>query len=131
MSEVRIGLLGHGTVGSAFAKLLESRADAVEAACGKRPVVAGVLRTGEGSSEEFLDGSDGSVGLIGGPAPAREYVLSSLGAGKPVVTANKQLVARHGGELFDAAREAGVQLRFEAAVAGAIPVIRVVEESLG
>jgi homoserine dehydrogenase len=131
MSEVRIGLLGHGTVGSAFAKLIESRADAVEAVCGKRPVIAGVLRRSEGSFEEILEGSDVVVELIGGIEPAREHVLAALSAGKPVVTANKQLVARHGGELFDAAREAGVQLRFEAAVAGAIPVIRVVEESLG
>ncbi len=94
MSEVRIGLLGHGTVGSAFAKLLESRADAVEAACGRRPVVAGVLRRSEGDFEEILAGSDVIVELIGGIEPARDYVLSALSAGKPVVTANKQLVAR-------------------------------------
>ena len=59
--------------------------------------------------------------LIGGIEPAREYVLAALAAGRPVVTANKQLIAQHGGELFSAARDAGVQLRFEAAVAGAMP----------
>ena len=69
--------------------------------------------------------------MIGGTDPARDYVLRALQAGKHVVTANKQLVAQHGDELFDAAREAGVQLRFEAAVAGAVPVIRVIQESLG
>jgi homoserine dehydrogenase len=58
-------------------------------------------------------------------------VLAALRAGKPVVSANKQLLAQHGGELFEAAREAGVQLRFEAAVAGAIPVVRVIQESFG
>ena len=58
-------------------------------------------------------------------------MLAALRAGKPVVTANKQLVAQYGDELFEAAREAGVQLRFEAAVAGAVPVIRVVQEGHG
>src|SRR5207342_1766706 len=60
-----------------------------------------------------------------------DYVLAALRAKRPVVTANKQLLAQHGEELFDAAREAGVQLRFEAAVAGVIPIIRVIQESLG
>jgi homoserine dehydrogenase len=58
-------------------------------------------------------------------------VLAALRAGKPVVTANKQLLAQHGEELFAAAREAGVQLRFEAAVAGVIPIVRVIQESFG
>src|SRR5918999_718556 len=70
-------------------------------------------------------------GMIGGAYPARELVLAALRAGKPVVTANKQLLAQHGDELFEAAREAGVQLRFEAAVAGVIPIIRVIQESFG
>jgi homoserine dehydrogenase len=58
-------------------------------------------------------------------------VLAALRAGKPVVTANKQLIAQHGDELFEAARESGAQLRFEAAVAGAVPVIRTIHEALG
>jgi homoserine dehydrogenase len=128
---VRIGLLGKGTVGSAFAEMLTERAAAIESATGKRPEISGVLRRSEGSFEEILEGSDVIVELIGGTEPAREYVLAALRAGKPVVTANKQLIAQHGDELFEAAREAGVQLRFEAAVAGAIPVIRVIQESLG
>ena len=66
-------------------------------------------------------GSDLIVELMGGTDPAREYVLDALRAGRPVVTANKQLLAQHGDELFDVAREAGVQLRFEAAVAGGDP----------
>jgi homoserine dehydrogenase len=132
MSEkARIGVLGRGTVGAAFAELLAGRADAVEAASGRRPELSGVLSRDDGDFEAILEGSDVIVELIGGLEPARSYVLAALQAGKPVVTANKQLVARHGSELFAAARAAGVQLRFEAAVAGAIPVIRVVSESLG
>ena len=128
---VRIGLLGHGTVGGAFAELVADRADAVEAATGRTPEIAGVLTRSEGDFDEILAGSDVIVELIGGTDPARDYVLRALRAGKPVVTANKQLLAQHGDELFDAAREAGVQLRFEAAVAGVIPIIRVIQESFG
>ena len=67
---------------------------------------------------------------MGGLDPARDYVLRAMHAGRHVVTANKQLLARHGEELWAAAREHGVQLRFEAAVAGVVPVIRVLAESL-
>src|SRR5205823_2431977 len=66
--------------------------------------------------------------VMGGLEPAGGYVLELLRAGKPVVTANKQLVARRGAELFAAAAAAGVQLRFEASVCGAIPVIKVLRE---
>jgi homoserine dehydrogenase len=127
---VRIGLLGRGTVGSAFVQLLEERAEAIEAATDRRPEIAGVLTRREGDFDELLAASDLVVELIGGTDPARELVLRALGAGKPLVTANKQLLAQHGDELFEAARRAGVQLRFEAAVAGVIPVIRVIQESL-
>jgi homoserine dehydrogenase len=128
---LRIGLLGHGTVGAAFAELVRERAGAVEAATGRRPEVTGVLTRSRGEFAEVLDGADVVVELIGGTSPAREHVLAALAAGKPVVTANKQLLAQHGDELFAAARDAGVQLRFEAAVAGVIPIIRVIQESLG
>ncbi|HET8593446.1 MAG TPA: homoserine dehydrogenase [Solirubrobacterales bacterium] len=128
---VRIGLLGHGTVGGAFAELLRERADAVAAATGRRPQLAGVLTRSQGEFEQLLAGSDLVVELIGGTEPARSHVLAALEAGKPVVTANKQLLAQHGDELFAAARSAGVQLRFEAAVAGVIPIIRVIQESFG
>ena len=128
---VKIGLLGRGTVGGAFHDLVADRAEAVAASVGARPEIAGVLRRGEGSFEEILAASDLIVELIGGTDPAREYVLAALEAGKPVVTANKQLIAQHGDELFAAARKAGVELRFEAAVAGAVPIIRTVQEGLG
>lgn len=132
MSEpVRIGVLGRGTVGAAFAELLAARAAAVEAASGRRPELAGTLTRSEGDFAELLERSDLIVELIGGTEPAREYVLAALRAGRPVVTANKQLLAQHGEELFAAAREAGVQIRFEAAVAGAIPIVRAIQESFG
>src|SRR5881296_1516219 len=126
----RIGLLGVGTVGSAFRDLVEERAEAIAAAAGRRPEIAGVLRRTDGDFEDILERSEIVVELIGGTDPARDYVLRALRAGRHVVTANKQLIAQHGDELFAAAREAGVQLRFEAAVAGVVPVIRVIQESL-
>src|ERR1700709_2214058 len=128
---VRIGLLGRGTVGAAFADLLVERADAVKAATGRRPEISGVLTRSEGDFGAILERSDLIVELIGGTDPARDYVLDALRAKRPVVTANKQLLAQHGEELFDVAREAGVQLRFEAAVAGVIPIVRVIQESFG
>jgi homoserine dehydrogenase len=128
---VQIGLLGRGTVGGAFAELLAERADAVEAATGRRPQLAGTLTRGDGDFAEILSRSDVVVELIGGTEPAREYVLAALRDGKPVVTANKQLLAQHGEELFATTREAGIQLRFEAAVAGAIPIVRTIQESFG
>ena len=128
---IRIGVLGRGTVGGAFLDLLAERADAVEAATGRRPEVAGVLSRSEGDFGAILERSDVIVELIGGTDPARRHVADALRAGRPVVTANKQLLAQHGDELFGIAREAGVQLRFEAAVAGVIPIVRTIQESFG
>ncbi len=126
----RIGLLGHGTVGAAFARLLEQRADAIVPVTGMRPELAGVVTRSRGDIEEVLAASDLVVELMGGLEPAREYVLRAMRAGRHVVTANKQLLSHHGEELWATAREHGVQLRFEGAVAGVIPVIRVVQETL-
>jgi len=126
----RIGLLGHGTVGAAFAELLDARGGQVEAATGLRPELTGVLTRSRGDFEEILAGSDLIVEVIGGLEPARDYVLRAMAAGKHVVTANKQLLSQHGEELWACARENDVQLRFEAAVAGVVPVIRVLQESL-
>ncbi len=125
----RVGLLGHGTVGSAFDSLLAERADAIAVATGRRPEIAGVLTRSRGSFDEILASSDAVVELIGGIEPARDYALRTLEAGKPLVTANKQLLSQHGDELFAAARANGAQLRYEAAVAGVVPVIRVMRES--
>ena len=131
MSEpFRIGLLGHGTVGAAFAKLLDERAGAIEAEVGRRPELAGVLTRSRGDFADILERSDLVVELMGGIDPAREYVLRALEAGRHVVSANKQLLSQHGEEVFDAARSAQVQLRFEGAVAGVVPAIRVMAETL-
>jgi homoserine dehydrogenase len=126
----RVGLLGHGTVGRAFAELLPEQADRIELATGLRPELSGVLTRSQGSFEELLERSDLIVELMGGIKPAREWVLRAIRSGRHVVTANKQLLSRHGEELWEAAREHGVQLRFEGAVAGVVPVIRVLQESL-
>jgi homoserine dehydrogenase len=126
----RVGLLGHGTVGAAFAGLLGERAEAIEAEVGRRPEISGVLTRGRGDFDDILERSDLIVELMGGIDPARDYVLRALGAGRHVVTANKQLLSQHGEEIFDAARAGGVQLRFEGAVAGVVPAIRVMAETL-
>jgi homoserine dehydrogenase len=125
-----VGLLGHGTVGSAFARLLEQRAESIVPITGLRPRVSGVLTRSRGDFEEILATSDLIVELIGGVDPARDYVLRAMQAGKHVVSANKLLLSKHGEELWACAREHDVQLRFEAAVAGVVPVIRVLQESL-
>jgi homoserine dehydrogenase len=130
MSEpFRVGLLGHGTVGSAFAALLGERADAIATATGRRPEVSGILTRSKGNFGEILSGADAVVELIGGIEPAREHALATLEGGKAFVTANKQLLSQYGDELFAAARSSGAQLRYEAAVAGVVPVVRVMRES--
>jgi homoserine dehydrogenase len=128
--EFRVGLLGHGTVGGAFAVQLGQQAARIEVLTGLAPVLSGVLTRSRGTFAEILAGSDLIVELIGGIEPARGYVLEAMNSGRHVVTANKQLLSQHGEELWDVARARGVQLRFEGAVAGVVPVIRVLAESL-
>src|SRR5204863_9226342 len=128
--DFRVGLLGHGTVGSAFVVLLQQRADEIERFNGRRPVLSGVLTRTRGDFEEILAGADLLVELMGGVEPAREHLLAAMRAGKDIVSANKLLLSIHGEELFETARAHRVRLRFEAAVAGAVPVVRVLEESL-
>src|SRR3954471_497895 len=126
----RVGLLGHGTVGAAFERLLAERADAVEHITGRKPEVTGVLTRSRGDFAEILAGSDLIVELIGGIEPARDYVLRAMRAGKHVVSANKLLLASYGEELWSCAREHQVQLRFEGAVAGHAAGHPVLQESL-
>ncbi len=130
MTSFSVGLLGHGTVGSAFAALLTERAGAIEASTGRRPELSGVLTRSQGDFDDLLERSQVIVELIGGIDPARELVLRALQSGRHVISANKQLLSQHGDELWAAARESGRQLRFEAAVAGVVPVIRVLAEGL-
>ncbi|MFP3906729.1 MAG: homoserine dehydrogenase [Acidimicrobiales bacterium] len=143
---VRIGLLGCGNVGAAFVSLVRERAPEIEARHGidlqiTRVAVHNLSRE---RSVEFDDGVltydstdvvvdpgiDVVVELIGGIEPARGLILDALSAGKPVITANKELLANLGSELYEAAAESGVDLLFEAAVAGGIPLIRPLRESL-
>jgi homoserine dehydrogenase len=149
MSErtVTVGLLGAGTVGSAVVRLLHERADAIARRAGVRLEVARVaVRHPERHAdlplarEALVDdvglvvddpGIDVVVELIGGIEPARTAILSAFANGKPVVTANKELLATGGQELFEAADAAGLDLAFEAAVAGGIPLIRPLKEALG
>ncbi len=130
MTPFRVGVLGHGTVGAAFCATLPKHAARIERMTGLRPELSGVLTRSRGSFDEILAGSELIVELIGGLEPAREYLLAAMRSGRHVVTANKQLLSHHGEELWDVAREHGVQLRFEGAVAGVVPVIRVLQESL-
>ncbi|MBV9799152.1 MAG: homoserine dehydrogenase, partial [Solirubrobacterales bacterium] len=126
----RIGLLGRGTVGGAFASLLPRHAERIERITGLRPELAGVMTRSSGAFEEILARSDLIVELMGGIEPAREYLLAAMRAGRHVVTANKQLLSQYGEELWETARAHDVQLRFEGAVAGVVPVIRVLQEAL-
>jgi len=144
--DVGIGLLGYGTVGSSVNRLLVESADEIERATGHRlRVVRALVRdpekrrpfpAGDGvlTSDFAALRDDPQVQIVaevmGGVEPAGGYVRELLRAGKPVVSANKQLIARDGAELFAAASAAGVQLRFEASVCAAIPVVKVLRESL-
>ena len=143
---VRVGLLGCGNVGGALAEILLTRAEDVAARTGIRLELAGVAvadpsRPRPAALRADLVGTDAAalvvredvdvvVEVIGGLHPAHELVEAALRAGKPVVTANKALIAVAGAELAEVAAAAGVDLLYEAAVAGAIPVIRPLRESL-
>ncbi|HET9690677.1 MAG TPA: homoserine dehydrogenase [Acidimicrobiales bacterium] len=143
---LRVGVLGCGIVGGALVHLLVDDADRIATRTGTRlevgavavrsasrerpaPVPPGVLTT-DAAAVVVRDDIDLVVEVMGGIEPARTLILAALKAGKPVVTANKELVANCGAELWEAAATAGVDLLFEASVAGAIPLIRPLRESL-
>ncbi len=144
--DVGVALLGYGTVGSAVHRLLVESGDEIERATGHRLRVVRALVREPGKERGYAAGDgvlttdfaavrdDPAVTVVaevmGGLEPAGGYVRELLRAGKPVVSANKQLVAREGAELFATASAAGVQLRFEASVCAAIPVVKVLRESL-
>ena len=145
-SPIGIGLLGYGTVGSAVDRLLQARQEDVTRVVGtpvevRRALVRDALaprdshpRAGLLTSDFAEIRDDPSITVVaevmGGIEPTRSWMLELFAAGKSVVTANKQLLARHGAELFAAAEEHGVQLRFEASVCAAIPVVKVLRESM-
>ncbi|MBI3648132.1 MAG: homoserine dehydrogenase [Actinobacteria bacterium] len=143
---LRVGILGCGNVGAALVRLLFEHGDDIAMRAGCRLEVARVAVRDAGRDRHLpLDpdafttdaasivddpGIDIVCELLGGVEPARALILRALGNGKPVVTANKELLANHGRELFDAQEAAGADLYFEAAVAGGIPLIRPLKESL-
>jgi homoserine dehydrogenase len=128
--DVKIGILGKGTVGSALIGLIEERAGVIAAETGYRPVVSGVLTRSQGDGDQIVDEADVLVEVMGGLDPAERLVRRALTAGKPVVTANKQLLSRKGDELFPLASEHRAALRYEAAVGGAVPIVRVLGDTL-
>jgi homoserine dehydrogenase len=141
---LRVALLGAGSVGSQVARLLLEQGDEFASRVGARLELVGIAvrdvdapRDAELPRELFTTdasslilGADIVVELMGGVEPARGFVLEALNSGADVITANKALLATHGPELFDAAEQVGAQLYYEAAVAGAIPIIRPLRDSL-
>ena len=141
---IRVALLGAGSVGSQVARLLMENREELAQRVGADVELAGVLVRNLSASrnsvippellttdaETLILGSDIVIELLGGIEPAKTYVRMALESGADVVTANKALIAAHGPELFDLAEQLGAQLYFEAAVGGAIPIIRPLRESL-
>lgn len=140
---IRVALLGAGSVGANVARLMIENKQELAQRVGAEFDIAGILvrdahqqRPGVPSelfttdAEGLILSADIVIELIGGIHPAKEYVELALNSGADVITANKALIAAHGPELFDLAEQLGAQLYYEAAVAGAIPIIRPLRESL-
>lgn len=147
LSPLRLGIAGLGTVGAGLVELITTHKTRFEAQTGRRIVIAGVSARSRGkdrgmdlANARWFDdpcalatdaGIDVLVELIGGEdGPAKNAVEAALRAKKAVVTANKALLAKHGVELAKLAENSGVALNFEAAVAGGIPVIKTLRESM-
>jgi len=141
---LRIALLGAGSVGSQVARLIIENKEELAARVGAELELAGVFVRDKKSARDYeipaellttesdslILGADIVIEVMGGIEPTRTLILQALNSGSDVITANKALLASHGTELFDAAEQVGAQLYFEAAVAGAIPIIRPLRESL-
>lgn len=141
---VRVALLGAGNVGAEVARILLTESMELGERIGARPELIGIAvrdldapRTVPLPRELFttdadalIDSADVVVELTGGVEPARSRILRALSAGKPVVSGNKALLAQYGEQLHAAAEAAGTSLSYEAAVAGAIPIVRPMLESL-
>lgn len=145
MQTIKAALLGYGTVGSGIYELVRRRTDEIPDKIGAELEISKILvrdakKARPGAPKElFTDSWDEIIGnkeidivieVMGGIEPARTYILEALCAGKQVVTANKDLLAVHGKELFEAAKAHRCDLMFEASVAGAIPIIRPLKEGL-
>ncbi len=143
---IRVGLLGLGIVGGGTFKVLARNSDEIARRAGRRIVVTKIgerdvararARVGDDvviEPDAFAVVRDPEIDivveLIGGDTIARQLVLEAIDNGKHVVTANKALLAKHGNEIFKRARERGVTVAFEAAVAGGIPIIKAIREGL-
>ena len=141
---VKIAVLGCGTVGTQVIRLLLEQSHDLAARIGAPIELAGVyvrdtstprdavvpVEALTADAETLVDTADVVVELMGGDEPAKSLILRALARGAAVVTANKALLATHGAELYEAADAAGSDLYYEAAVAGAIPLVRPVRESL-
>ena len=141
---LRIALLGAGSVGSQVANLLLTQADEFAERAGATLELAGIaVRDVEAKrdielprellttdAKSLIEGSDIVIELMGGIEPARTHILTALNSGADVVTGNKALLATHGAEIFDTADQLGASVSYEAAVAGAIPIIRPLRDSL-
>lgn len=147
MAPVKLGLLGLGTVGGGVATTLSRNADEIARRAGQpleichaaakeydADAIEGLDRIGKITDDGFAVVDDPEVEivieLIGGYSPAKELALRAIANKKHLVTANKALIAAHGNEIFAAAREAGVAVAYEAAVAGGVPVIKALREGL-
>jgi homoserine dehydrogenase len=142
--DLRVALLGAGSVGAQVAALLLEHGPELAERVGAGLELVGIAvrdldaeRTTELPREllttdaaSLILGADIVIELMGGLEPAREHILQALGSGADVITGNKALLATHGPELFEAAEQVGAQLYYEAAVAGAIPIIRPLHDSL-
>jgi homoserine dehydrogenase len=146
MQSIKIGLIGFGTVGRGTWDVLRRNQHEITRRAGRGIEVAAIAVRGAARVREIVAGAvpvyadpaqliarddiDIVVELIGGYEPARTLVLAAIDRGKHVVTANKALLAKHGNEIFEAARAKGVMVAFEAAVAGGIPIIKALREGL-
>ena len=141
---LRVALLGAGSVGAQVASLLLEHGPELASRAGAGLELVGIAvrdidakRTAElppelltTDAESLILGADIVIELMGGIEPARTLILQALGSGADVITGNKALLATHGTELFEMAEQVGAQLYYEAAVAGAIPIIRPLRDSL-
>jgi homoserine dehydrogenase len=146
MNEIKVGLIGFGTIGTGVVKVFQHNAKVIEERLGARLQLAKIadldITTDRGVSleggvltadvNEILNSPEIKVvvELIGGYEPARTFVLKAIESGKHVVTANKALLALHGEEILAAAAAKGVSVMFEAAVGGGIPIISAIKENL-
>jgi homoserine dehydrogenase len=146
MAEIKIGFLGFGNVGTGAYKIIEQNGNDISCREGFSLKVEKILvrnknkiRTTSVSSDLLTDNIDDIINnaeitvvaeFIGGVEPAKEYIKKALERGKSVVTANKELMAKHWHELENTARQNGAGLYYEASVAGGIPVIKLLRESL-